>query len=94
MNIFDDVFNRELDELARQGVQLRHVGRLDGIRHSFVQKIKKGIEQTKDNNRLILNIAFNYGGRDELIHVIKEISAAGLTPEEITMEVVEEFLFT
>ncbi|MBN2045181.1 MAG: di-trans,poly-cis-decaprenylcistransferase [Anaerolineales bacterium] len=94
MNIFDDVFNRELDELHRQGVQLRHVGRLEGVRSSFIKKIKYGEELTKDNRRLVLNVAFNYGGRDELIHVIKKIVEEGLSPDEIDMEAVEKNLFT
>ena len=83
MNIFDDVFIRELDEMDRQGVQLRHVGRLEGVKPSFVKKIKNGEEQTKNNDRLVLNVAFNYGGRDELVHAVKKIVADGLTPDEI-----------
>jgi undecaprenyl diphosphate synthase len=94
MNIFDDVFIRELDEMDRQGVQLRHVGRLEGVKPSFVKKIKNGEEQTKDNNRLVLNVAFNYGGRDELVHAVKKIVADGLTPDEIDMETFEKYLFT
>ena len=73
MNIFDEVFVRELDELDRQGAQLRHIGRLEGIRPSMAEKIQRGIETTKNNNKLVLNIAFNYGGRDEIIYVIQQM---------------------
>ena len=94
MNIFDDVFNRELDEMHRQGVQLRHVGRLDGVRKSFINKIKHGEELTRENNRLVLNVAFNYGGRDELVHVIRKIAEEGVSPDQIDMDTVEKYLFT
>lgn len=94
MNIFDDVFDRELQELHRQGAQLRHVGRLDGVRPAFIKKIQNGVELTKNNDKLILNVAFNYGGRDEILHVIQEMIDAGLDSEDVTMDRIEEFLFT
>ncbi|MFN2146386.1 MAG: isoprenyl transferase [Anaerolineales bacterium] len=94
MNIFDDVFNRELDEMHKQGVQLRHIGRLDGVRESFIKKIKHGEELTRENDRLVLNVAFNYGGRDELIHAIKQMITDELGPDEISMETMEKYLYT
>ena len=94
MNIFDDVFYRELAELHRQGAQLRHIGRMDGIRKSMQEKIRDGIETTKDNDRLILNVAFNYGGRDEIVYAIQEIVRDGIKPDEITDDLVSKYLFT
>jgi undecaprenyl diphosphate synthase len=94
MNIFDDVFDRELQELHRQGAQLRHIGRLEGVRPSFIKKIQNGVELTKNNDKLILNVAFNYGGRDEIVHVISEMIAAGVTADEVSMDRIEDFLFT
>ena len=94
MNIFDDVFDRELNELHKQGAQLRHVGRLEGVRPSMIEKIKRGVEMTKNNHRLILNVAFNYGGRDEILHVVRNIVESGVKPEEVTPELIEQSLFT
>jgi len=94
MKIFDDVFDRELDELHRQGAQLRHVGKLDGVRPSFIKKIQRGVEMTKDNDKLVLNVAFNYGGRDEIVHAIQQIVADGHNPEDVTMDLVDSYLFT
>lgn len=94
MKIFDDVFDRELNELHRQGAQLRHVGRLDGVRPSFIKKIERGVALTKDNDKLILNVAFNYGGRDEIVHAIKKLIADGLNPDEVDLDTIESYLFT
>ena len=94
MNIFDDVFDRELQELHRQGAQLRHIGRLDGVRKSMVDKINRGIELTKDNTRLILNVAFNYGGRDEIIHAIQRIVEDGVPANKIDDDLIGNYLFT
>jgi len=94
MNIFDDVFNRELNELHKQGAQLRHIGRLEGIRPSMIEKIKRGVEMTKNNTRLILNVAFNYGGRDEILHVVQSIVESGIELQDVTPELIEQHLFT
>ena len=94
MNIFDDVFDRELNELHRQGAQLRHVGKLEGVRPSFIKKIQRGVELTKDNDKLILNVAFNYGGRDEILHAIQQMIADGVAPEEVTTDLVDSYMYT
>jgi undecaprenyl diphosphate synthase len=94
MNIFDDVFDRELAELHRQGAQLRHIGRMEGIRKSMQKKIRNGVELTKDNKRLILNVAFNYGGRDEIVHAVQEVVRSGVGPEKVTDEMVSQAMFT
>src|SRR3990172_30943 len=75
MGIFDEVFNRELAELHRQGARLMHIGRLDGVRKSLRDKVVRGMELTKDNDRLVLCVAFNYGGGDEMVHAIKGMLA-------------------
>ncbi|MEN8242769.1 MAG: isoprenyl transferase [Chloroflexota bacterium] len=94
MNIFDEVFVRELNELHRQGAQLRHIGRLDGVRESMVDKINKGIEKTKNNDRLVLNVAFNYGGRDEIISIIQRMLEEGVNPEDVTEDLIGAYLYT
>jgi undecaprenyl diphosphate synthase len=94
MSLFDDVFDRELQELHRQGAQLRHIGRMEDIKESLREKVRQGVELTKNNERLILNVAFNYGGRDEIVHAIQEMIRDGVKPEEVTDELVAEYLFT
>ena len=94
MGIFDEVFERELTELDRQGVQLRHIGRLEGVRKSLQDKVRKGIERTKDNEQLVLNVAFNYGGRDEIVHAVKAIASDGISPDEIDEALISKYLYT
>jgi undecaprenyl diphosphate synthase len=94
MNIFDDVFDRELAQLDKEGAQLRHLGQLENIRASLREKVLSGIEKTKNNDRLILNVAFNYGGRDEIVSAIKHIIEEGYSSEEISEELVSRYLYT
>jgi undecaprenyl diphosphate synthase len=96
MGLFYDVFDRELAELHRQGARLVHIGRLhDGeISPAMVEKIKNGEKLTRDNKRLTLNVAFNYGGRDEVVHAIQEIVKEGIQPQDINEELVSSYMFT
>ncbi len=94
MRIFENVIDRELQELYDQGVQLRHIGRLDRLRPAFREKVLKAVEYTKGNNTLILNVAFNYGGRDEIICAIQNIIKDGVKAENVTPELVNQYLFT
>lgn len=94
MMIFEDVIDRELPQLHRNGVQLRHIGRLDGLKPAFAQKVRNAIEQTKNNNKLILNVAFNYGGRSEIVEAVQKIVAEGVKPEAVTEEMITSHLYT
>ena len=94
MRIFENVIDSELQELHDQGVKLRHLGRLDQLRPSFRKKVLEAIDYTKDNDRLILNIAFNYGGRDEIVCAIQAMIRDGVKPDEVSDELVSKYLFT
>lgn len=94
MRILEDVIDRELKELHKECVQLRHIGRLDQLKPSLKQKVLDAIELTKDNTQLVLNVAFNYGGRDEIVWAIRHIIEAGVEPEDVTDELVSQYLFT
>ncbi|MEK7311794.1 MAG: polyprenyl diphosphate synthase, partial [Chloroflexota bacterium] len=94
MTIFEDVIDRELPELNKNGVQLRHIGRLDGLKPAFANKVRGAIEATRHNNRLILNVAFNYGGRSEIVEAVRRIVAEGASPESITENVLAAHLYT
>jgi undecaprenyl diphosphate synthase len=94
MGILQDVIDHELNELHQEGVQLRHIGRLEHLDPKVQAKVTKAIELTKNNNKLILNIAWNYGGRDEIVCAIQKIIKDGIAPEDITDELVSRYMFT
>jgi len=94
MHILEDVIDRELAELNKEGVQLRHIGRLERLDPKLQEKVLEAIELTKNNNRLILNVAFNYGGRDEIVFAIQNIIRDGVKPEEVNSDLVSKYLFT
>jgi len=94
MGIFRTMLDRELNNLHKNGVQLRHIGRLDGIDQRLQQKIQEAIKLTQGNQTLILNVAFNYGGRDEILQAIKEIVLNGENIEDLDDNLFSKYLFT
>lgn len=94
MSIFARVIDRELNELHRQGVQLRHVGRLEGISDSLKAKVENAIALTRNNDRIILNVAFNYGGRAEIVDAVKRIIRDGVHAEDVTEQLISCYLYT
>ncbi|HBG74926.1 MAG: di-trans,poly-cis-decaprenylcistransferase [Chloroflexi bacterium GWB2_49_20] len=94
MHILEDVIDKELKELHKEGVQLRHIGRLERLGPKLHKKVLNAIELTKENDRLVLNVAFNYGGRDEIVCAIQKMIQAGVKPEEVDIALVDNYLFT
>jgi undecaprenyl diphosphate synthase len=94
MHILEDVIDRELAELNKEGVQLRHIGRLERLDPKLQEKVLEAIELTKANDRLVLNVAFNYGGRDEIVYAIQKMIKDGVKAEEINSDLVSKYLFT
>lgn len=94
MHLVEDVIDRELQELHDQGVQLHHLGRLDGLDPVLREKVIQAVEYTQENSKLILNIAFNYGGRDEIVCAIQHMILDGIPAELVNEELVSRYLFT
>lgn len=94
MRIFSRVLDQELDELNAQGVCLHHLGDLSGINPKLQKKVLEALELTKDNNRLILNVAFNYGGRAEILHAVQQMLADNIAPNELSEALFSSYLFT
>ncbi len=94
IRILENVIDRELDELNREGVQLRHIGQLDGLSEATKAKVLQAMELTRKNDRLILNLAFNYGGRREIVQAVQQMMREGVKPEEVTEELLSSYLAT
>lgn len=94
IRILGEVIGRETRELHRNGVQLRHIGRLEGIPESLQKRVREAIELTKNNDRLILNVAFNYGGRDEIIQAVKRIVQDRIDPNMLNESLFSQYLYT
>lgn len=94
LSILSRAIVTETDELDRQGAQLRHIGDLGSLAPELQHAIRGAVERTQGNQKLVLTLAFNYGGRQELVHAIQEIVASGTSPSAINEDLVEQHLYT
>jgi undecaprenyl diphosphate synthase len=94
MHILSDVIDRELNELNEEGARLVHIGHLDGLSNALRKKVEQAIELTKDNDRITIVLAFNYGGRDEIVHAIKKMLEDDVDPNDVDVDLVSQYMFT
>jgi undecaprenyl diphosphate synthase len=83
MEIFAETIERELPDLAEQGVRTRFMGRRDRAPDALRAQMEALEADTAHNDRLALWIAFDYGGRAELVEAARRLVADGLAPDEI-----------
>jgi undecaprenyl diphosphate synthase len=94
MGIFKTMLDRELNNLHKNGVQLRHFGCLDRIEKSLKKKVLQAIKLTQDNQTLILNVAFNYGGRDEVLRAVRSIIDDDLPANKVDEDLFSKYLYS
>jgi len=94
LRILEEVIERETKKLHEKGVKLRHLGRLDGLSEELQQKVQHAIELTKDNTRVTLSLAFNYGSRAEIVDALKRILREGISPESVDEALIGSYLYT
>lgn len=94
MHLFWETIRSDLEKLHRDGVRLRHLGRLQDLSTDIQKAVRESEELTRNNTRIGLNVCFNYGGRAELVDAIRQIIADGKQPDSITEELIASYLYT
>jgi undecaprenyl diphosphate synthase len=83
-----------MEKLHRDGVRLRHLGRLYDLSSDIQTAIADCMELTQNNTHIDVNVCFNYGGRAELVDAVRQIIADGRHPDSITEELIASYLYT
>jgi undecaprenyl diphosphate synthase len=94
MRLLAQRIRRETPDLHAEGVCIRHSGRLDGVSPRLAKQIQDAVVLTQNNRRIIFNVAFNYGGRAELVDAVRHIMRDGHSPEAVTEELISQYLYT
>ncbi|HWE64308.1 MAG TPA: polyprenyl diphosphate synthase [Chloroflexota bacterium] len=94
MRLFTLISRRETANLHREGVQVRHIGSLEGVSPPLARAIEDAVALTRHNTRLQLNIAFNYGGRAEIVRAVRLLMESGVAPAEVTEDLIAQHLYT
>jgi undecaprenyl diphosphate synthase len=93
MEILAETIERELPDLARQGVRTRFIGRRDRVPPELREAMARAEEGTAGNDRLLLWIAFDYGGRAEIVEAARRVAADGVPAGEVDEEAVRRRLY-
>jgi undecaprenyl diphosphate synthase len=93
MEIFEETIDRELPDLAKQGVRTRFIGRRDRASEELRARMGALEQETADRDRLNLWIAFDYGGRAELAEAARKLIASRVTAEEVDEDVFAAHLY-
>jgi undecaprenyl diphosphate synthase len=88
------VIDRELAELHANGVRLLHIGSLDGLPGDLQRRVRDAIVLTRDNDRLTVTLAFNYGGRAEILEATRRMVRDGVPADQIDEALFSRYLDT
>ena len=88
------VIDHETENFRQQGIRLIHSGSLDGVPPALAAKVARAIDATRENRDYILNVAFNYGGRMEILRAARKILRDGIPANGLCEELFERYLDT
>lgn len=94
MGLLAKTLLNELDDMHKENVRIRFLGNISQLNSNLIEIVKNAEEKTKNNTGVNLNIAFNYGSRDEITNAVKQIVKEGINPEDITEELISQHLYT
>jgi undecaprenyl diphosphate synthase len=92
--LLEAAIRSETEELRAQGVRIRLLGRLDELPEATRTSIGEALAATADGGRLLLNVAFNYAGRTELVDAFRRLAEGGITADDIDEGTISASLYT
>ncbi len=98
MRLITRNLDRELADMRANNIQVRHIGRRDGLPDYLLRQLDRSIEATKNNTGLVLNLALNYGGRAEIADafqtLLRAVQAGSLRAEDVDESHIQAALYT
>lgn len=94
IELLASVIDRETKELHKQNIRIKHLGRTENLSQNLQISIQKAVEITKNNIGLTLNVAFDYGGRNELLEAAKKIIKDKVNPDLLDETSFEKYLYS
>ena len=94
MRILSDYIDKETKELHKEGARLLHIGHLDGLGPMLEEKVRYAMDLTKDNTTITVVLAFNYGGRDEIVTAVKHMLVDKVNPDQVNEALLSQYMFT
>ncbi len=93
-----DLLKRRIDDVTSdfdtKNIRLKHLGSLENLSPEITRRVQKAVDMTRNNTGLTLNLAFNYGGRAEIVNATKQLIKSGIAPEKIDEATFSRYLYT
>lgn len=93
LSILGSSIDRELDGMHKDNVRILHIGKLDRVSRLLGRKIISAVDRTEDNTGLTLVLAFDYGGREEILEATRRMIRAGVNPDKVDEELFSSYLY-
>jgi undecaprenyl diphosphate synthase len=94
LKLLVDNIDREAADLHAQGVQMRHIGRLDGLSENVQAAINRACMLTRNNSRMVFSFAFNYGGRVEIVDAARKLLEKNVPAAALNEDLFSSHLYT
>lgn len=94
MNLVAVTLTNELEEMHKENVQIHFIGDLTKLSVSLQKILVNAVETTKNNTGVILQIALNYGSRDEIVNAVKKVVSSGINADDISEKIISDNLYT
>jgi undecaprenyl diphosphate synthase len=94
LQLLEENVAQESGNLDKNDIRIRHLGRRQKLSPGLQQAIAQAVEMTKNNQGMTLSIAFDYGGRDEILNAVRRILEEGIAPQKIDEKLFDSYLYT
>ncbi len=94
MKLLIKFVDKKIDQLMEEDCKINFLGDMSALPKATLDAVNRALDKTKDNKSLFINIALNYGGRDEIVHAVKSIIDQGYRKDEITEELISDNLYS
>lgn len=92
--ILEGFIKNKTSEIHKGGIRLRHIGRMEELPQWLQRAINEAVELTRENTRVVLTLAFNYGGRAEIVDATRRLIADGVPAQKVDEELFANYLYT
>jgi len=94
LRILQQMIRREVKALHKEGVRVCHLGHLDRLPERLQKQVREAVELTKNNTRIVFNVAFDYGGRDEIVRAVQQIVRDGIPADQVDEALLSRYMYT
>ena len=94
IQLLHETLLRETDQFNKKNVRVVHIGNADRLSPDIREAVERIQHETRDNTGIVVNVAFDYGGRQEILEAVRQLIRDGTTPDQVTEELFSARLFT